>query len=84
MQRRQFAVPVLVENGYDEKWLQELLYRQPRLLPVGELEPMFDHLRPVCRELPTESGSVDLMRQIRRAENRADSDDPLLTSPHDS
>lgn len=50
-----------VDRGYDEAWLQKLLFDHAYLLPVGELEPVFgDHVA-VCRELPTPAGPVDLL-----------------------
>lgn len=44
---------------YDEAWLQGLLFRYPDILPVKDLEPGFGDLVPICRELPTNSGSCD-------------------------
>ena len=53
-----------VKNGsdsapYDEAWLQRLIVNNPSLLPVGQIEPAFDTLVPVCTELPMKSGFVD-------------------------
>lgn len=49
-------------GGRDEKWLQELLFRQPDLIPIQEIDPGAGQLIPVCRELalPREGGSVFL------------------------
>ncbi|MBR9976610.1 MAG: hypothetical protein KFH87_00860 [Bacteroidetes bacterium] len=46
---------------YDEDWIQRICFENPTLLPVEELEPTFAGMIPICRELPTKSGSVDLM-----------------------
>ena len=46
---------------YDENWIQTLCYENPTLLPLGEIEPSFGGIVPVCRELQTESGSCDLI-----------------------
>ncbi|MGH6952649.1 MAG: hypothetical protein ACREGL_00585 [Alphaproteobacteria bacterium] len=48
-------------HEYDEAWLQGALVRHPNLLPIGDIEPVFQPLVPVCRELPTKTGSVDLL-----------------------
>lgn len=49
------------DRGYDEAWLQKLLFDHADLVPIGELEPVFgDHVA-VCRELPTPAGPVDLV-----------------------
>ncbi len=75
MAERQFTTPMLIENDeavqlvrvpFDERkvresWLQELLYTHPALLPVGEIEPVFDGLLPLARELPTNAGAIDLV-----------------------
>ena len=47
-------------GGYDENWLQQLLFETPELLPIGELDPAFAPAVPLCRELPTKAGSIDV------------------------
>ena len=48
-------------EGYDERWLQQLLFETPEILPVGEIDPTFAHAIPLCQELPTKTGYyVDL------------------------
>ena len=47
-------------RAYDEAWLQELLFRNPELLPIGEIDAAFGPVIPLCRELPTDAGPVDL------------------------
>lgn len=49
------------EHRYDEKELQELLFRNPAALPTGEIDGAFSDLVPVCRELRTSSGPLDLL-----------------------
>jgi hypothetical protein len=44
---------------FDEAWLQRLIMRHPSLLPVGQIEPAFSTLVPICVELPTGSGFLD-------------------------
>ena len=39
--------------GYDENWLQRLLFETPEVLPIGEIDPAFTSAVPLCRELPT-------------------------------
>ena len=46
---------------YTEDWIQDICFNNPNLLPVGELEPTFAGMIPICRELSTESGSIDLV-----------------------
>ena len=45
--------------GYDEEWLQQTIHRYPEILPIGELEPAYQPVVPVCKELPTPRGQVD-------------------------
>ena len=47
-------------GGYDENWLQRLLFETPEVLPIGEIDPAFRPAVPLCRELPTAAGSIDL------------------------
>ena len=44
---------------YDEGWLQELLRKQPELLPVADIESIFYPLIPIGREVNTNSGAID-------------------------
>lgn len=75
MSKRQYTRPMVIRNGQasplhrvpfddrviDESRLQQLLFDHPQLLPTGEIEPLFDELIPVARELPTAAGPVDLV-----------------------
>ena len=49
------------DQGYNEEWLQKLLFDHPDLLPSGEFDPVYSTLIPVTRELPTNAGPVDLL-----------------------
>lgn len=39
-------------DGFSESWLQDLLFREPGLLPLQQVEPGAGKFIPVCRELP--------------------------------
>ena len=72
---KQFTSPVIITNktiltlekvslnskSYNENWIQDICFRSPNLLPIEELEPTFGGMIPICRELSTESGSIDLV-----------------------
>jgi hypothetical protein len=47
------------QSLYQEAWIQQLIFENPSLLPVNELEPGFGALYSVCRELPTPAGPLD-------------------------
>ena len=40
--------------------MQRLLFETPEVLPIGEIDPAFAHAVPLCRELPTVAGPIDL------------------------
>lgn len=44
---------------YDEKWLQDLIHTNPKLIPSGEIEPCFDVIVPILREFSLPSGYLD-------------------------
>jgi hypothetical protein len=46
---------------FNEEWFQELLYRFPALLPAAEVEPDFESLEAVAKELPVAGKYVDLL-----------------------
>ncbi|GAB6053440.1 hypothetical protein JCM17960_22600 [Magnetospira thiophila] len=47
-------------NDYDEGWMQDLLYRHPEILPFGEIDPSYAPAIPICREMPTAAGPIDI------------------------
>lgn len=47
-------------GGRDEAWLRDTLFAHPDLLPLEEIEPSFGPLVPLCRELRTEAGPLDI------------------------
>ena len=44
----------------NEAWLQDTLFRHEQIIPVRDLDSAFGPLIPVCRELRTEAGPVDI------------------------
>jgi hypothetical protein len=45
------ATMVSMPGGYDERWLQELLFAHPELIPIDRIEAGAGGLLPICREL---------------------------------
>jgi hypothetical protein len=50
-----------VEFKYNEDWLQELLYAHPHALPISEIDQSYLNLVPICREMNTPAGPVDVL-----------------------
>ena len=46
--------------GRNEAWLRDTLFGHPDVLPVGDIDDAFAPLLPLCRELRTEAGPVDI------------------------
>jgi hypothetical protein len=46
---------------YSEVWLQDLVYRHPRALPIAEIHDSFSGAVPVCREMQTPAGPIDVV-----------------------
>lgn len=75
MHGRQFCTPHVVnphgatplervvfdDRSIREGWFQDLLFKNPSLIPIDEIEEVFGPLFPVARELPTEAGPVDVV-----------------------
>ena len=49
------------KDSFSEEWLQRLLFEQPDILPIEQIESAFSEVAPVCRELPTPAGPIDLV-----------------------
>jgi hypothetical protein len=49
-------------GGYDEAWIQNLIFSHPQAMPISELDPAYGPLIPICKELDTRSaGYVDAL-----------------------
>lgn len=48
-------------DAFNETWLQEFIFAHDEALPIVEIEPAFGPLIPVCRELRTAAGPVDIL-----------------------
>ncbi len=53
--------PTGVGDGYDEAWLENLLFRHPEVLPVSEIDATYAEPIPVCTQLSTRAGSLDVL-----------------------
>lgn len=49
------------DRGYSEDWLQSLLFAQPTLMPINDIEPLFSPLIPLAREMQTNVGPIDVV-----------------------
>jgi hypothetical protein len=49
------------EGDIDEGWLRDLLFHNPSLLPIREIEPLFGNAEAICTELPFSNGAADLL-----------------------
>lgn len=74
MERRRYCAPILVgankdvlplervpleQRVIDERWLQDLLRAQPRVLPIAEIEPAFAPAVTIGWEVSTRVGQLD-------------------------
>ena len=46
-------------GGRNEAWLRDLIQREPRLIPIADIDSSFGPLIPVCTELRVGSGFID-------------------------
>ncbi len=49
------------QSGYDEAWVQDLVFQHPECLPITEIDASYSQLVPVCRELNTPAGPIDVL-----------------------
>lgn len=53
-------LPIGDTGGRDESWLCGTLAAVPEIIPIAEIDPSYGPLVPLCRELRTDAGPVDL------------------------
>src|SRR5262245_45088226 len=44
----------------DEAWLRDIVFTQPDFLPLHDIDPAFGPLAPLCTEMRTEAGPIDV------------------------
>lgn len=49
------------EFGFDEATLQKLCYDEPTVLPIREIELIYEDMVPICMELQVKSGYCDII-----------------------
>ena len=49
-------------KGKDEVWLRDTLFENPEIIPVHDIDSTFGPLVPLCKELRTEAGQIDAVR----------------------
>lgn len=52
-------------RGYNEAFIQDLVIRHPNVLPLSEIDPTCVDPIPVCDELPTPAGPIDVFMITR-------------------
>lgn len=58
--RRASRVPLGDTRGRNEAWLRDTLFAHPETLPIADIDPSFGPPLPLCRELRTEAGPLDI------------------------
>jgi hypothetical protein len=69
---RQHGIPYVISEDrvhrlepvtgiFNEKWVQNFIFTHHQAMPIYEIEPVFGPLIPVCRELRTKVGPVDML-----------------------
>ena len=46
--------------GRNEAWLRDTLFEHPEILPIRDIDPSFGPLIPLCKELRTDAGPLDI------------------------
>lgn len=49
------------DGGFSESWLQHRLFENPQSLPFGEIDPAYKAVCPLCMELNTGAGPIDIV-----------------------
>jgi hypothetical protein len=48
-------------SGFQESWLQKILFETPQSLPLAEIDPAYQQVCPLCLEMNTGSGPIDIV-----------------------
>lgn len=59
--RRLERLPIGGGGSYDERFMQDLVFKHPEALPVADIDRAYEGLIPVCTELNTQAGPLDVL-----------------------
>jgi hypothetical protein len=48
-------------SGFSESWLQNRLFENPQALPLIEIDPAYQQVCPLCVEMSTSVGPIDVV-----------------------
>src|SRR5258707_9041442 len=48
-------------KGKNEAWLRDMLFENPEIIPIDDVDPTFGPLVPLCKELRTDAGQIDAL-----------------------
>ena len=70
MKKSAHGAPIIVSKNkatvlnqvslYTEKKIQDLIFKNPPCLPVSDIDESYNPLIPVCKELRTDAGELDI------------------------
>lgn len=49
------------DSGFNEAWLQNMLFENPQSLPLGEIDAAYQEICPLCTEMNTGAGPIDIV-----------------------
>ena len=55
------VTPLTKNESLDERTVQELILRNPECLPISEIDESYNPIIPVCKELNTTAGPLDIL-----------------------
>ena len=71
MRKARHGNPILISNGnlevlerrsiYSEKEIQDVVFEYPETIPISDIDESFNPLIPVCKELWTSTGPLDIL-----------------------
>ena len=71
MKQTAYGTPIVIQNGeeyllkrieaLDEASIQGLVFKYPSCIPISEIDESYNPVVPVCTELNTPAGSLDIL-----------------------
>lgn len=59
--KTEYLERVPLGGGFTESWLQKRLFENPQSLPLGEIDPAYQVICPLCIEMNTGTGPIDIV-----------------------
>jgi len=78
------VIPLIKQDAFNEVSVQDLIFRHPECLPNSDIDESYNPVIPVCKEMHTTVGPLDILMEEQKEEIMSELGDELFWSGDES